>query len=67
MLNFEAVRAVSQIGLSLKLNHHNQLKLAQIGETHCTTEHQKYRLNVIFQINEKITELDKKLTEKNGY
>ncbi len=32
---FEAAGAVGKINPGLKLKHHLQIKLAQIGETHC--------------------------------
>jgi hypothetical protein len=34
--NFKASGAEAKVGLSLKLNHHKQIKLAQIYEIHCT-------------------------------
>jgi len=32
-LFFDAAGAVLKIGLSLKMNHHQEIELAQIGET----------------------------------
>ncbi len=38
ILFFEVIGTVSKIGSSLESNHHMQIKLAKIGETHCITQ-----------------------------
>ena len=35
---FEAAVAVAKTGLSLKPNHHSQVKLVQIPDTHCMND-----------------------------
>jgi hypothetical protein len=44
--NFEAAGAAVKIDPSLKLNHHKQLLLAQIIETHCSKKSKRHFLEI---------------------
>ncbi len=44
--NVKAAGAVTKIGSSLKLNHHTQIWLGQIGETHCSCAESQ---NIVYQ------------------